>query len=260
MLVLGAAFVLSSCSASKGEEILTAEMQYAKAMNEYNQENYLEAVEAFKTITVQYQGSTVADGAQFYIGECRFQRGEYILAAAEYDMLVRSMPSSKYVATARYKRAMSYFMMSPKPQLDQKYTKLAIDDFQTYLEYSPQDSLAKDAEKKISELTDKLAEKIYESGLLYYRREYYKAAIVYFDNVAEQYHDTRFAESAMYWKARALRERMDYDGALAAVAQLFEKFPSTTMRQEALELRADLEKLRLLPKAEITAPKPSGTL
>ncbi len=260
IVALGAASVFSSCSASKGEEVLTAEAQFAKAMREFDNENYLEAIEAFKTITVQYQGSTVADGAQFYIGEARFERAEYILAAAEYDMLVRSMPSSKHLATARYKRALSYFMMSPKPQLDQKYTKLAIDDFQTFLEYSPQDSLAKDAETKIAELTDKLAEKVFESGMLYFRREQYKAAIVYFDNVSEQYHDTRYADAAMYWKARCLRERRDYAGASAAVDQLFEKFPRTTFREDALELRTAAEKLRLEPKAKDDTRKPDGTL
>jgi len=258
--VLGAAAVLSSCSASKGEEVLTAEMQFAKAMREYNDENYLDAIEAFKTITVQYQGSTVADGAQFYIGDSRFQRGEYILAAAEYDMLIRSMPSSPYVSRARYKRAMAYYMMSPKSQLDQKYTKLAIDDFQTFLEYAPKDTLAKDAEQKIAELTDKLAKKIYESGRLYYRREFYKAAIVYFDNVIDQYHDTHYADAAMYWKARSLSERREYDAALAAIDQLFDKFPATNLRDDALALRAEVEKLRLQPAAETTSRKADGTL
>ena len=85
IITIGAALAVSSCSATKGEEVLTSEMQFAKAMHEYDAENYLDAIEAFKTITVQYQGSTVADGAQFYIGESRFQRSEYILAAAEYD-------------------------------------------------------------------------------------------------------------------------------------------------------------------------------
>jgi outer membrane protein assembly factor BamD len=250
IVTLGAALVLSSCSASKGEEVLTAEAEFAKAMREYDNESYLDAIEAFKTITVQYQGSTVADGAQFYIGESRFQRGEYILAAAEYDMLIRSMPSSKYVARARYKRAMSYYMMSPIPQLDQKYTKLAIDDFQTFLEYAPQDTLAKAAEQKIAQLTDKLAEKLYENGRLYFRREFYKSAIIYFDYVIDQYHDTHFADAAMYWKARAMSERKDYDGALTTIDQLFDKFPATTYRADALVLRADVEKLKLETKAQ----------
>jgi outer membrane protein assembly factor BamD len=259
IITLGGAMTISSCSASKGEEVLTPEMQFAKAMREYDKENYLEAIEAFKTITVQYQGSTLADGAQFYIGESRFQRGEYILAAAEYDMLIRSMQASKYLSTARYKRAMSYYMMSPKSQLDQKYTKLAIDDFQTFLEFAPKDSLAPAAEAKIVELTDKLAEKIFESGMLYFRREFFKAAIVYFDNVVDQYHDTHFADAAMYWKARCLRERKDYDAAIAVIDELVEKFPATTFRADALELRTLAEKLRLAPKTD-DGKKPNGLL
>jgi outer membrane protein assembly factor BamD len=247
ILISGSAFILQSCSASKGEEVLTAEGQFAKAMREFNDENYLDAIEAFKTITVQYQGSSVADAAQYYIGESRFHRGEYILAAAEYDMLIRSMPSSEYISRARYKRALSYYEMSPKPQLDQKYTKMAIDDFQTFLEYAPTDSLAKDAEAKIGELTDKLAEKIFESGRLYYRREFYKAAIVYFDNVIDVYHDTKYAESALYWKARSQSERKEYEASLKTIDQLFEKYPTTPLKNDALALRAEIEQLRAVP-------------
>jgi outer membrane protein assembly factor BamD len=260
VFISGAALLLSSCSASKGEAVLTAEGQYAKAVRDYKDGNYLEAIEAFKTITVQYQGSSVADGAQFYIGESRFNRGEFILAAAEYDMLIRSMPSSKYITTARYKRALSYYMMSPSPQLDQKYTKLAIDDFQTFLEYAPTDSLAKDADAKIGELTNKLAEKIYEAGRLYYRREFYKAAIVYFDNVIDQYHDTRYADAALLWKARSLRERKDFDGSLKAIDQLFEKYPSTPLKNDADALRSEVEQLKLRPAKADGSGKTNATL
>ncbi|MGE5313915.1 MAG: outer membrane protein assembly factor BamD [Acidobacteriota bacterium] len=261
ILITGAAILLSSCSASKSaEEPMTAEGQFARAMKEFNDEKYLDAIEAFKTITVQYQGSGVADAAQFYIGESRFNRGEYILAAAEYDMLIRSMPSSKYIPTARYKRALAYYEMSPKSQLDQKYTRLAIDDFQTFLEYAPNDSLAKDADAKVRELTDKLARKIFESGRLYFRREYYKAAIVYFDNVIDQYHDTRYADQAMYWKARAQRERREYDASLRTLDQLFEKFPSTSLKDDAQSLRKEVERLKLLPAEGSGAGKSDGAL
>ncbi|HLP16171.1 MAG TPA: outer membrane protein assembly factor BamD [Bacteroidota bacterium] len=260
ILLVMTASVFSSCSASKGEEVLTSEGEFARAMKDFDNENYLDAIEAFKTITVQYQGSSIADAAQFYIGEARFNRGEYILAAAEYDMLIRSMPSSKYVSRARYKRALSYYEMSPKPELDQKYTRLAIDDFQTFLEYAPKDSLAREAEQHINELTNKLAEKIFESGTLYYRREFYKAAIVYFDNVIDQYHDTRYADAAMLWKAKAQRERKEYDAALKTIDELVDKYPATSFKDDAAALRRDVEAQKAqVPDSDVRR-KADGTL
>lgn len=235
------AFFYFGCSSSKEVELLSAEDRYAQAMAKFNKEDYLDASEDFKTVTVQYPGSSLADDAQFHIGECHYLRGEYILAGSEYDLLIRTMPSSSFAAKARYMKAMSDYSLSPKSELDQKYTREAIDDFQTFIEYSPTDSLAKDAAAKISELNDKLAKKEFENGKLYFKLEYYKAAVAYFDNVMDRYHDTQYADDALLWKARALRERHDYSGALDAVNLFFDKYPSSGLKVEAETLKADIE-------------------
>jgi outer membrane protein assembly factor BamD len=229
-------FYISSCSSTKEIEVIPLEQRFQKAMALFNDEDYLDAIEEFKIITVQNQGSEYADIAQFYIAESRFIRHEYILAASEYDNLIRTMPSSKYVALARYKKALSYYNLSPRPQLDQKYTRYALDEFQTYVEYSPKDSLVSDAETKITELSQKLAAKIFEGGKLYYRIEYYRAAIVYFDRVISEYRDSKYVDQSMYWKAVCLMERKKYDDATAALDELLAKFPETDLRQDIQEL------------------------
>jgi outer membrane protein assembly factor BamD len=233
--------VISSCSSTKEIEVIPLEQRYQHAMELYQNKDYLEAIEEFKIITVQNQGSDFADVAQFYIAECRYDREEYILAAAEYDNLIRTMPSSKYVAVARYKKALSYYNLSPLPQLDQKYTRSALDEFQTYVEYSPKDSLVSDAETKIKELTQKLAEKLFNSGRLYYRIEYYKAAIVYFDRVIAEYRDSKFVDKAMYWKAVCQTERKKYDEAEATINELLTKFPETDLKQDIADVQKRIQ-------------------
>jgi outer membrane protein assembly factor BamD len=229
-----------SCSASEETAIMPVEERYAKAKALFDDEEYLEAIEEFKVITVQFQGSEFGDDAQYYLAECRFIRGEYILASAEYDNLVRLMPGSQFVNIARYKRAESYYQLSPKPQLDQKYSRFALDNFQTYIEFSPTDSLVADAEKKIEELTLKLAQKMYDGGKLYYRLEYYKAAIAYFDKLIQEYHDSPFVDDGMLWKARAQKERKDFSGATETVNELLIKFPATDLSGEIAELQKQI--------------------
>jgi outer membrane protein assembly factor BamD len=211
-------------------------------MQKYKDKDYLEAIDDFKAITVQYQGSEYADEAEFLMGECRFLRGEYILAASEFDILIRTRPSSNYVTRARYMEALSYYKLSPKSSLDQKYTLQAIDDFQAYLENSPNDSLVNDAENKISELNDKLAKKEFDNGRLYYKLEYYRAAVEYFNLVLDQYHDTPYAPRALVWKARSLKEHRDYAAALNAVNQFFDNYPNNDLHDDALELKSEIEK------------------
>lgn len=237
LAVITAALFISSCSSSEETVTLPVEERYAKAKALFDNEDYLEAIEEFKIITVQYQGSEYADEAQYYLAECRFIRGEYILAAAEYDNLVRLMTGSPYVTLARYQRAESYYRLSPKPQLDQKYSRYALDNFQTYIEFSPADSMVSDAEKKIEELTYKLARKMFEGGTLYYRLEYYKAAIAYFDKLIQEYHDSPFVDDGMLWKAKSQNARKDFSGAAQTLTELEQKFPGTELQEEVEELK-----------------------
>ncbi len=229
--------IILSCSSTKEIESIPVEGRFAKAKELFNNENYLEAIEEFKIVTVQFQGSDFGDDAQFYLAECRFIREEFILASAEYDNLVRLMPNSPFANIARYKRAESFYQLSPKSQLDQKYTRYAIDNFQTYIEYSPKDSLVSEAEKKITELTHKLAKKMFDGGKLYYRMEYYKAAISYFDKLIQDYHDTPFVEDGLLWKAISQNERKDFSGSIQSLAELESKFPTTDLKDEIIKLQ-----------------------
>ena len=237
-------FVIS-CSSSKEEiETIPVEERFAKAKVFFDQEDYLKAIEEFKLISVQNQGSEYADKAQYYLAECRFIREEYILAATEYDNLVRTMPTSPFASLSRFKQALSYYKLSPRASLDQKYTRLALDQFQTYIEYSPKDSLVKDAEVKIAELTNKLTEKLFESGKLYYRLEYYKAATAYFEKVISEYQDSKVVESAMFWKAKTQTKRKDFDGATSMLSELLAKFPTTDLKSEVVILQKNIEDLK----------------
>lgn len=254
---IACALLVIGCSSSKEVESLSAEVRFAQAMREFNGENYLEAIEDFKIVTVQFPGSAIADDAQFHIAECRYRRSEYILAGAEYDMLIRTMPSSPLVVKARYMKAMSGYNLSPKSELDQKYTREAIDDFQTCIEYSPTDSLSKEAARRIVELNNKLAKKELENGKLYYRLEFYKAAITYFDNVLDRFHDTEFADDALLGKARAMRDRGDFAGALDAINLFFQKYPASDLKNEVDALKSDVEQDIARGK---TAPRKSAGL
>ncbi len=246
ILSFAISLLLVSCSSTKEIESIPVEERFARAKVLFDNEDYLEAIEEFKIVTVQFQGSDFGDDAQFYLAECRFNRGEFILASAEYDNLVRLMPNSPFAPTARYKRGESFYQLSPKSQLDQKYTRYAVDNFQTYIEYSPADSLVGDAEKKITELTHKLARKMFDGGKLYYRMEYYKAAVSYFEKVIQDFHDTPYVDDGLLWKAKCQNERKDFAGVVQTLSELQTKYPETELKEDIDELQkkneADKEK------------------
>jgi outer membrane protein assembly factor BamD len=239
LLFVLAAYV-SGCGSSEPTEQLSPEKRFAVGMRLFNNGDYLDAIEEFRIVTLQYQGSGVADAAQYYLAECRYMREEYILAAYEYDQLVRTMPTSTYVTKARYKRAMCYFKLSPPSYLDQTYTRKAIDEFQSFIEYNPTDSLVHDAEAKIMEMNNKLAEKEYNDGIIYMKMDFYRAAAIYFEDVIEKYHDTPYAELAQLKRAEALSDRKKQADAMTELETFYKKYPNSQHKKEADELLATI--------------------
>ena len=130
LCMVGSSLVVIGCGSGEKVTNLPVEERFARAKALFEKEDYIEAINEFTVITLQFQGSQFASEAQFYLGECRFNRGEYLLGAFEYGILKRSYPASTRVPDAQYKLAMSYYRLSPKSSLDQQYTRKAIDEFQ----------------------------------------------------------------------------------------------------------------------------------
>lgn len=241
--MLGAlAIGVSGCSSSDETRQPTAEERFQQAMETFNDGDYLDAIEEFRVVTLQFPGNPLSDDAQYYLGECYFQREEFILAAYEYELLIRTHPTSKLIPDARFKRGMCYYEMSPDWKLDQEYTHKAIDEFQALLEYYPFDPRAADAEAKIRELNTKLARKIYESGVIYIKMEYYRAAGLSFDQVLERYHDTPYAEPALLRKGEVLLYRLRYGDAKRELERFLSRYPESMLRRDAEKLLEEVNK------------------
>lgn len=215
---------------------LSAEERFQRGMVQYENENYVRAIDEFRIVTRQFAGSDYADDAQFYLGMSYFNRAEYILAANEFETLVNTMSASPLVPEAQYMLAISYFNMSPRYDLDQQYSLKAIDELQTYVDFFPTHENVPEAERKIRELNEKLARKQYENARLYMRMRYYRAATRYFEIVMERYHDTPFAELAYIGKVEALMERSLYDEANEVLQRFLRQFPNSEQRSRARTL------------------------
>jgi outer membrane protein assembly factor BamD len=241
---------LLACGSSETTTTATAEERFAKAKALFDNGDYLDAINEFNIITLQYQGSSVAAEAQFYLAECRYKRGEFLLASYEYQTLRRNMRSSPRVEEAMYKLGLCYYNISPKSRLDQQYTKRAIDELQGFVDYYPKSALVPDAAAKIQELNTKLAKKDYDAAQLYAAMEYSKAAIAYYDNVIEKYHDTEYAPLAYLGKTELLIARKKFRDAKIEITKFIEKFPNSVLRSRADTLNEQIDaEMKNVPSA-----------
>jgi outer membrane protein assembly factor BamD len=230
-----------SCSSTQDLSDLSADERLAAAVKLYEEEDFEDASTEFEALLLQYPGSSIVDDAQYYLGMCKFQSEEFILAAFEFSKLIKNMPASEFVANTQFMLAESYFELSPDYTLDQKYTKKAIEEYQAFIDFFPLNERVAEAERKISELNDKLARKEFTIAGIYEKMDYYTASLKYYDAVVEIFHDTQYAPMALYRKIKLLMDREREDEALKEMRKFITMYPEDKNFTEIEELKNSLE-------------------
>ncbi len=239
-LLLGV--LIYGCATTVDTTVMTADQHFKYAKSLYDDEDYQEAINEFQAILLQFPGNQITDDAQYYLGMSYFKSKQYLLGAYQFSKLIKDIPASPYVPKAQFMLAESYFKLSPPYQLDQTYTKKAIEEFQAFIDFFPTNPKVKIASAKIKELNNKLAEKEYEAAVIYEKMEYYNAAIKYYENVIEKFHDTKYAPLAMYKRIKLLALRKRNAEALQQASEFLARYPDNPRAGEIKKLENRLNK------------------
>jgi tetratricopeptide (TPR) repeat protein len=86
-----------------------------------------------------------------------------------------------------------------------------------------------------------MAKKQYETARLYTTMEYVKAALVYYDDVIDRYHDTEYAPLAYLDKTEVLLSRHRYREARETLDAFAARFPQSVLQSRADSLRKKLD-------------------
>lgn len=251
--------LIIGCHSYNVRSDITGEERFALAKKMFENEDYRDAQTQFKIVVLNNPGVTFVDDAQYYLAECHFEMGEFIIAADEYNRLIRLYPNSEWVDDARFKIGLADFELSPKPSLDQKYTRRAIENLQRFIEDYPQSELVPKAERILQTCRRKLAEKEFKAGELYRKLSDCEAALVYFDSVINNYYDTRFVKNALYWKGECLLKQKKPSESFQVFSELVNKYPDSEFvgeaREKIREIESDIVNIREANGISDTNPK-----
>ncbi|MGC9343935.1 MAG: outer membrane protein assembly factor BamD, partial [Bacteroidales bacterium] len=150
-----------------------------------------------------YRGTVKADTLQFYRAMSYYHQRDYLMASHYFSELSETYPNSTYTEESSYMTGYCYYMLSPRPSLDQEYTRKAINTFTLFRINYPESERAIEASQLVSELQDKMVEKSYLNAKLYFDLGYYKAALVALRNSLGEYPNTSYREQLMYLILRA---------------------------------------------------------
>ena len=197
---------VAGCASNSGkykqkELVLDAQFYFDRGMKLLKKKNYESAIEEFNTVVESFSGSAVVDSALYYLAEANFKNEDYLTAAYNFERVYTDYPSSQFVAESQYKKALSYYMESPKANLDQENTRLALDEFGRFIENFPGNPLISDAQKRVDELREKLAYKEFLCAELYRKMkstESLVASIIYYQSVIDNYPRSSWVDYSRY--------------------------------------------------------------
>ncbi|MCF7885737.1 MAG: outer membrane protein assembly factor BamD [Candidatus Marinimicrobia bacterium] len=218
-LVLGVA-LLVSCAGNRSQTFERGSEYYVNGKKAFDNEKWLKAIDNLKLFILNNPGSQQADSAQYFLAESYYNNKEYLMAISEYRQLKNKYSYSPLVEEGSYKMAKSYVKLSPNYHLDQQNTRRAIRYCQSFISNFPNSKYVEEVEKDIQNMRNKLGHKLFTSGDLYRKMHRWEAAVIYFNEMIDQYYDTEWVIDAKLEKAFCLiklRRFEEYNNLVASI-------------------------------------------
>jgi len=243
ILIVLLTIVLSSCSDyNKVVKSTDYEYKYKKAVEYYEDGEYVRSGTLFRELVNIYRGTSRADRIYYYYAKSMMGQKDYLMAGHYFSSLVKEFPMSEYAEEAQFMIGYCKYLISPKPRLDQQITQESIDALQLYINLYPFSERVEEANRLINELEDKLVYKSYLSAKLYYDFEQYKAAVVALTNSLEKYPDSKYREDLKYMLLKSkyllaensiLDKREDrFSSALDEYFSFIDEYPESKYKKE----------------------------
>ncbi|MCQ9208795.1 MAG: outer membrane protein assembly factor BamD [Omnitrophica bacterium] len=155
------------------------------------------AIEIFAKVVENSPYGKYADIAQYKLGQCYIDMKDYINAALAFKKIIESYPKSPLVDDAKYQIAMCAASSTSGPEYNEEDTDKAINEFKDFVKRYPDSQMEKEARHFIDTLESQKAEKSFNIAQFYEKRGSLKSAVIYYEEVLEEYPQSEWAAKAM---------------------------------------------------------------
>jgi len=230
-----------SCSTVESTKPSSAAAQFEKANRRYEAHNFLGAIEQFKVLLAQFPGSKYAEPATFFLGKSYYESKEFPLAEVELERVTRDFPRGIYAEEATFLLGMCAYKERRSAAYDQTSTEKAISLLQNYVTLYPEGAFTAPALQRIAECRSILAQKIYQSGVLYIKLGDFGAARTCFDEVCDKYGESPWAAWAALGIAESYQRERNWQKALEGYENLTKSNASGRVLKIARERLKEVE-------------------
>jgi outer membrane protein assembly factor BamD len=195
-------FVLILATSCSGyEKVLKSTdytLKYKKAKEYYQKKDYARASTLFEQIQAVYRATNKADTVEYMYAKSLFGQDDYIMAGHFFKEFTQNFQYSGFAEESEFMAAYCYYLMSPRPSLDQESTYSALQEFDLFMVKYPKSSRIEEAKKLEVELKEKLIDKSYLNAKLYYNLGVFKAAIIALNGSLIDFPETKYREELMF--------------------------------------------------------------
>lgn len=213
---------------------------------------YEQAAIVLEDLLTLYRTTSRAQEIMWLYAETRFRQRDYISAGHYYQQLVDQYPYAKNAEEALYKVALCHERMSNASEYDQTETAQALESYQLYVSVYPDSKRLAEVNQSVQKLRGRLAEKAYANAYLYFKLGYYKAAVVAFKTMLNDYPDSPYREDAQFtlFKSQVeyanqsieTKQKERYEESVAYYLRFAEKYPASRRSPEARRLFDTVER------------------
>jgi outer membrane protein assembly factor BamD len=252
-IILLILMLASSCG--EYEKLLKStdyDLKKTKAKEYFEAGQYIKATELLDQVLPRYRATDEAEDLYWMNAQSYYGMKQYDVAGSYFKAYTDQYPYGKYSEEATYLTAMCDYNSSPRAELDQEFTKNAIEGFNVFLGRYPSSARAEECKQHITEMREKLVEKSYLSAKLYYDMGEYKAAVVALTNSLKEFADTKYREEMMFLKLNslfnyaerslAIKQRERYQDTLDDYYSFMEEFPESQYSKEVRKIFLDTAK------------------
>ncbi|MBZ5536193.1 MAG: outer membrane protein assembly factor BamD [Acidobacteriia bacterium] len=196
-----------------------------------------------QTLINTYPDSEYLSKAKLQIADSFYKQGGtagLVQAKAEYMDFRTFFPNDPDAAEAQMKAAMTNYRQMEKPDRDRTQARAAEEEFKFMLAQYPKSQYAPEAQQKLREVQEVLAEGNYEVGRQYFLRRSYRAAMDRFKETLQKYPDYSGQDKALWLLAQSYERSNNDRGAAETFAKIVQYFPDSDYFDKSKEGLANL--------------------
>ncbi|MDR2841196.1 MAG: outer membrane protein assembly factor BamD [Paludibacter sp.] len=198
--------VFATQSCSQYQKLLKStdpELKYNKAVEYFDKKDFMRATTLFEEVQNYFKGTDRSETLLNYLANAYLGQKDYYTAQDYFRAYTRTYPKGKFIQDVKFKIAYCYYLQSPDPRLDQTATGQAIEAFQEFIDFYPENERVPEAVKLQDEMSNKMSYKELLNARLYYNLgnylgNNYESAVITAGNVLKKYPANKYREELSF--------------------------------------------------------------